>query len=98
MEDVAVYGYMTPLKMKIILALALADGVVRDADIVMIFKAFHTAYARSVANPFLKLHASPDMLDPSALMTANDAIRWTGFRKRVDEIAKAVTGVDGQSE
>jgi len=38
------------------------------------------------------------MLDPSALMTANDAIRWTGFRKRVDEIAKAVTGVDGQSE
>jgi len=36
MEDVAVYGYMTPLKMKIILALALADGVVRDADIVMV--------------------------------------------------------------
>ena len=34
MEDVAVYGYITPLKVKIVLALALTDSVVKDADII----------------------------------------------------------------
>jgi trafficking protein particle complex subunit 2 len=33
MEDVAVYGYITPLKVKIVLALALSDTVVRDVEI-----------------------------------------------------------------
>jgi trafficking protein particle complex subunit 2 len=33
MDDVAVYGYMTPVKMKMVLALALSDAVVRDADV-----------------------------------------------------------------
>lgn len=36
MEDVAVYGYMTPLKVKIVLALALSDNVVRDAEVSMV--------------------------------------------------------------
>lgn len=36
MEDVAVYGYMTPLKVKIVLALALSDNVVRDAEVCMV--------------------------------------------------------------
>ncbi len=36
MEDVAVYGYMTPLKVKIIIALALTDAVVRDADVLTV--------------------------------------------------------------
>ena len=36
MEDVAVYGYITPLKMKVVLALALSDSVVRDADVTMV--------------------------------------------------------------
>ena len=36
MEDVAVYGYMTPLKLKIIIALALSDSVVRDADVITV--------------------------------------------------------------
>ena len=35
MEDVAVYGYITPLKTKIVLALGLTDSVIRDADIIM---------------------------------------------------------------
>ena len=35
MEDVAVYGYITPLKVKIIMTLALTDSVVRDADVTM---------------------------------------------------------------
>jgi hypothetical protein len=33
MEDVAVYGYITPLKVKIVIALPLTDSVVRDAEI-----------------------------------------------------------------
>lgn len=36
MEDVAVYGYITPLKVKIIIALALTDAVVRDADVLTV--------------------------------------------------------------
>ncbi len=36
MEDVAVYGYITPLKVKIILALALTDSVVKDLDIITV--------------------------------------------------------------
>ena len=33
MEDVAVYGYVTPLKMKIIIAFALTDTIVKDAEV-----------------------------------------------------------------
>lgn len=36
MEDVAVYGYVTPLKVKIIIALPLSDTIVKDADIIMV--------------------------------------------------------------
>ena len=36
MEDVAVYGYVTPLRVKIILALALTDAVVRDVDVIAV--------------------------------------------------------------
>ena len=36
MEDVAVYGYITPLKVKIILALALSDSVVKDLEIITV--------------------------------------------------------------
>ena len=34
MEDLAVYGYITPTRVKIIIALELADAVVRDADVI----------------------------------------------------------------
>lgn len=36
LEDVAVYGYVTPLKLKIVLALALTDAVVHDANIISV--------------------------------------------------------------
>ena len=38
MEDVAVYGYVTPLKVKIMVALPLSDTIVKDADIIMVSK------------------------------------------------------------
>ena len=34
MDDVAVYGYITASKMRIILALSLSDTVVKDAEVV----------------------------------------------------------------
>ena len=36
MEDVAVYGYITPSKVKIVIALALSDSVVRDVEVNMV--------------------------------------------------------------
>ena len=36
LEDVAVYGYITPMKIKIVLTLALTDDLVRDADIISV--------------------------------------------------------------
>lgn len=36
MEDLAVYGYVTPTKVKIVVALALSDAVVKDADVILV--------------------------------------------------------------
>jgi len=36
MDDVAAYGYITPLKMKMVVALALTDSVVRDVDVIAV--------------------------------------------------------------
>ena len=35
-EDAAVYGFMTPLKVKIIISLELSDTVVKDADVITV--------------------------------------------------------------
>jgi hypothetical protein len=40
MEDVAVYGYITPLKVKIVIALSLSDFVVRDAETTMVMSSW----------------------------------------------------------
>ncbi|KAJ3558372.1 hypothetical protein NM688_g969 [Phlebia brevispora] len=91
-EDVAVYGYMTPLKVKIIIALELSDAVVRDADVITIFKALHTAYRRSVSNPFLRLQSPLDTATDQVTLTMVGQSQWKGFRRRVDEIGRAVGG------
>lgn len=86
-EEVAVYGYITPLKVKIVLALALADSVVRDGEINMIFKALHMAYYSAISNPFLRLDDS----EPSRnLLHVVGGAKWKNFRRRVDEIANSV--------
>jgi len=36
MDNVAVYGYITPLRVKIVLGLALSDFVVRDVEVIMV--------------------------------------------------------------
>ncbi|THV08586.1 trafficking protein particle complex 2 [Dendrothele bispora CBS 962.96] len=87
MEDVAVYGYITPLKVKIVLALALSDSVVRDVEINMIFKALHMAYYSSISNPFLT--HNDDSVDGSRTLTVGST-KWKNFRRRIDEIARVV--------
>ncbi|KZS94141.1 Sedlin [Sistotremastrum niveocremeum HHB9708] len=90
MEDVAVYGYITATKVKIVAVLVLSDSIVRDAEVITIFKALHVAYQQSLANPFLKLYVSEAAgQDPAQLLQSNNG-RWKGLQKRVERIAKAV--------
>lgn len=53
MDDVAVYGYITASKMKIILALSLSDTVVKDVEIVNVSvpDAPNTHYSPHVHRP-----------------------------------------------
>jgi len=104
LEDQAVYGYVTPTRIRIVISLALTDTLVRDADVITIFKSLHTAYARSLANPFLpakslsnslaalQQNGNPSTpLDPSSLLVGNKALR-----RRLVEIGRAL-GVDEHS-
>ncbi|KAK7691876.1 hypothetical protein QCA50_005280 [Cerrena zonata] len=91
-EDVAVYGYMTPLKVKIIIALELSDSIVRDADVVTMFKALHTAYRLSVGNPFLRLNVPTENITDHATVVSAGSPQWKAFRERVEEIARLVSG------
>ncbi|CAA7259731.1 unnamed protein product [Cyclocybe aegerita] len=91
MEEVAVYGYITPLKVKIIIALPLSDSVVKDTDITTIFKALHMAYYSSVSNPFLKLDCSGDGSSNEHFpLLVVGSPKWKSFKSRVDEISRVV--------
>ncbi|KAI5122162.1 hypothetical protein M0805_007061 [Coniferiporia weirii] len=99
MEDVAVYGYITPLKVKIVLSLGLTDSVVRDADVTMIFRALHMAYFQSLANPFLRLDAPYEATSDHAALLVQGGRRWKGFRRRVDDIGRALgANVSGSND
>ncbi|KDR83777.1 hypothetical protein GALMADRAFT_110650 [Galerina marginata CBS 339.88] len=87
LEDVAVYGYITPLKVKIVIALPLSDAVVRDTEISTIFKALHMAYYSSISNPFLKLNCFGDGSSGQSLLLSVGSSKWSGFKRRVDEIS-----------
>ena len=56
LEDVAVYGYMTPLKVKIVLTFDLTDAVVRDADVTMV-RALQTS-RKCIFTPWIPLDIS----------------------------------------
>ncbi|CAE7055789.1 unnamed protein product [Rhizoctonia solani] len=79
-------GYITPTRVKIILALALADYVVRDADVVNIFRTLHTAYAAALSNPFYSLSAQSDLKAP----TIETQVGKNNLGKRVDEIVRVI--------
>ena len=50
----------------------------------------HTAYRQSIANPFLKLNAPPEGVSDHAAVLLAGSAQWKGFRRRVDEIGRAV--------
>lgn len=54
MEDVAVYGYITPLKVKIVIALPLSDMVVRDVDIIPV-SVHHLLHCASNKKLYVKI-------------------------------------------
>ncbi|KLO19769.1 Sedlin [Schizopora paradoxa] len=89
MDDFAVYGYITPLRVKIVLTIALTDNLVRDADVTMIFRALHMAYYHALANPFLRLDAPYDAVVDHTALLVQSKTQWKGFRRRVDEVARA---------
>ncbi|KAH7914312.1 trafficking protein particle complex 2 [Hygrophoropsis aurantiaca] len=91
MDDVAAYGYITPLKVKIVIALALTDSVVRDAELISAFKALHMALYHAVSNPFLKLDAATTSNEQYPYLLAGGP-KWKNFRRRVDEISRALGG------
>jgi len=55
MEDLAVYGFLTNTRVKIILVIAVTDNVIKDADVKAIFTKVHSAYVAHVCNPFHNL-------------------------------------------
>lgn len=62
-EDVAVYGYMTPLKVKIIIALELSDSLVRDADVVTVSILSHNTLRFALTSiPHPKRSSKPSIL------------------------------------
>jgi len=90
MEDasVAVYGYQTPSRVKLVLAIVQADTFNRDADIIMVFKAMHMAYQRTLCNPFLRLKSSYDHTTEQIehLMLTGD--KWKPLKTQLDTIAR----------
>ncbi|KAG2177921.1 hypothetical protein INT43_003168 [Umbelopsis isabellina] len=55
MEDLAVYGFMTNTRVKIIIVVAVTDNIIKDADIKAVFIKVHSAYVMHVCNPFHNL-------------------------------------------
>jgi hypothetical protein len=55
MDDIAAYGYITPLKMKIVLALPLTDSVVRDAEVIMVCPYKYGRFSSSTSSILLHI-------------------------------------------
>ncbi|KAL9547231.1 hypothetical protein MBANPS3_006265 [Mucor bainieri] len=52
MEDLAVYGYITNTRVKLVVVVSVTDGIIRDADMKALFRKIHAAYVSNVCNPF----------------------------------------------
>ncbi|WVF72302.1 hypothetical protein IAT40_007115 [Kwoniella sp. CBS 6097] len=58
MEDMAFYGFQTTTKLRMVLSIALVDAMIKDADIVAIFRAVHNLLLTTSHNPFNSLPLS----------------------------------------
>ena len=56
LEDVAIYGFQTCTRLRLLFMLSLTDHAVRDIDMLTLFRAVYTSYLKYSANPF---HALP---------------------------------------
>jgi len=86
MEDYAVYGYQTNTRTRIVLVLALADAVVRDADVKILFRAIHNAYISHVSNPFSNAIPPPAVSATPASSQPMPPIRSRTFERKIDLI------------
>ncbi|KAI9289489.1 Sedlin, N-terminal conserved region-domain-containing protein [Umbelopsis sp. AD052] len=82
MEDLAVYGFMTNTRVKIILVIAVTDNVIKDADIKAIFTKVHSAYVSHVCNPFHNL--DQDFVASKRFSNAVDHIGQQNSRATID--------------
>ncbi|PWN21598.1 hypothetical protein BCV69DRAFT_269414 [Microstroma glucosiphilum] len=64
MEDLAVYGFQTSTRTKLLIMLTVSDMVVKDLDMITIFRAIHTSYLSHLCNPFHSI--SPSLLSKNA--------------------------------
>ncbi|KAI8080178.1 Sedlin [Gilbertella persicaria] len=55
MEDLAVYGYVTNTRVKLVVVVSVTDGTIRDADMKALFKRIHSAYVSNICNPFYNM-------------------------------------------
>ncbi|WVQ70226.1 uncharacterized protein L199_008452 [Kwoniella botswanensis] len=55
MEDMAFYGFQTTTKIRMVLSIALVDAMIKDADIVAIFRSIHNLLLTITSNPFISL-------------------------------------------
>ncbi|KAI8988826.1 Sedlin [Pilobolus umbonatus] len=55
MEEMAVYGYITNTRVKMVVVVSVIDGIIRDADMKALFRKIHTAYVANVCNPFYNI-------------------------------------------
>lgn len=52
------YGFQTTTKLRMVLSISLVDAMIKDADIVAIFRAVHNLLLIACNNPFLSLPPS----------------------------------------
>lgn len=55
LEDLAIYGFQTCTRLRLLLMLSLTDHAVRDIDMLTLFKAVYSAWLKYSANPFHSL-------------------------------------------
>lgn len=80
------YGYVTPLKLKIILALALTDAVVRDANIISV-RLFSSSSSSHVI-----------LMRTCKIKKIFKALHWAYYRSAANPFLKLHTPLDAPNE
>ncbi|CAO1625581.1 unnamed protein product [Jaminaea pallidilutea] len=96
LEDLAIYGFTTSTRVKFLVMVTISDAIVKDLDMITIFRAMHTSYLSHVSNPFHSISApllpskqTSAPLPPSEanLPPGRRSIRSPLFERRMEKIA-----------